>query len=499
MNAFAALALKMATQESNNERTTNGGLAYKTTRNANLDLFGKSGEIGYPSFLEDFKLAFKEDSQLALRNLLHTRDIRGGKGVRNTFQKGLYWLSINHPDTILKSDLLEKTVEVGYWKDLYQLVEKHDVGIEIKKRVINLIARGLDDPDCNSLAAKWLPLKGPVASMLRSYLRLTPKELRQKVVALRTEVTERLICENRWGDVVYQHVPSRCMHLLNKAFRRHDEDRFTSFIEDVSSGVTTMNSGTLYPHQVSAPYAHYTRCDRQMSRTPIVINDVAEAQWKSLPNYLEGKTKGILPVVDLSGSMDAPVDRTANPPSYAHLAITLGAYISERTQGPFKDLVLTFADKPAFVDLTKTTTLASRLVEINKGRVGYSTNIEGVFNLLLSMITGQDLSQDQLPESLIFLSDTQSNFTSSDRHIYKLCQDKFKAIGYTAPKLIFWVLNAAKNNNVPVEFDSSGAALVSGFSSSTLKGILTDLEQYTPENVMLSVLSDSRYTLKYWG
>ena len=497
MNTFAASALKTATAQQNQTRTTNGAPAFKSTRNANLDLFGKSGEISYPDFLADYQKALAEDGVLALRNLLHLRDIRGGKGVRNTFQSGLLWLAQNKPSLILQSNLLVKTTEMGYWKDLFGLVEDSTVGLNIKQRVILTIARGLEDEATKSLVAKWLPLKGPVASMLRSYLKLTPKQLRHKIVPLRSQVTERFMCERRWSEITYQHVPSRCMHLNHKAFRIHDTERFTTFMEKASAGEVKVNSGTLYPHEITEAYASVTECDRYgyLYKSPKTeLNTVAEAQWKNLPNWLEGKTNAILPVVDLSGSMNT----SAGKWSYAHIAITLAAYISERTEGPFKNLVTTFADQPAFVNLQSCNTLLERLVAINSGRVGYSTNIEGTFNLILQHAITNAVPQHDMPEALLFLSDTQSNFTSRHRTVYQACREKFIAAGYEPPKLLFWVLNATGVSNVPVEFDTSGAALVSGFSPSVMKGLLTDLEQYTPENVMLATLNDARYSLTYY-
>lgn len=499
MNTFTASAQKRAQAIQSTARTTNGAKAYSTTGNDNLNLFGKSGEINYPNFIADFSKALAEDQHLALRNLLHTRDIRGGKGVRNTFQKGLVWLAKNHTQILTRSNLLSRTPEVGYWKDLFVLVEDKDVSLEVKKLVIRIIAEALSDKDKQQLVAKWLPLKGPVAAMLRGYLKLDAKGLRKLIVPLRAGTTERAMCENRWNEIVYSYVPSRCMFLNKNSFRKHDEERFNSFMDKAVKGEVKVNSSTLYPHEVTAPYMFATCCDRQHyyrnKNLSSVIDNVAEAQWKNLPNLLEGKTQGILPVVDLSGSMNSPA---SNKYSYSHIAISLAAYISERTEGPFKDLVTTFADKPAFVDLSKCTTLLSRLDTINSGRVGYSTNVEGVFNLILSHAISNKIPQEDMPEMLLFLSDTQSNFTSSDRTIYKLCQDKYRKAGYEAPKLIFWVLNATGISNVPVQMDSNGAALVSGFSPSVMNGILSNIEQYTPMNVMLETLNNSRYTLEFY-
>lgn len=53
-----------------------------------------------------------------------------------------------------------------------------------------------------------------------------------------------------------------------------------------------------------------------------------------------------------------------------------------------------------------------------------------------------------------------------------------------------------ENGNTPVKFDKNGTALVSGFSPSVMKSVLAnDLEDYTPYNVMLKTLMNSRYDL----
>lgn len=497
MNQFAASALKTATKQANKTTTTNGMKAFNATLNYNLDFFGKSGELKYPDALADFQLAYGEDPQLALRNLLQTRDIRGGKGVRNTVQEILTWLATTHTSVVTGSNLLEKIIEVGYWKDLFQLVDNTSVPLVVKQRVIAQVARSLEDVAQQGLVAKWLPLKGSVPSMLRSYLKLTPKQLRQKVVELRKEVTERKMCEKRWVDIEYSHVPSICMKRNKNSFFNNDLDRFTSFLESVNKGEVKLNASTLYPHDVTIPYRSATMVDSYRRRTSITEDALAEAQWKNLPNWLEGKKQGILPVVDLSGSMNTPIG-IGSSMTYAHIAVTLAAYISERTEGPFRDLITTFADSPAFVNLQGSTSLLDRIQRINRGRVGYSTNIHGTFKLLLDHAVANKVPQEDMPEMLLFLSDTQFNYSENEKRAYKLCRQMFKDAGYEAPKLIFWVLNAAGNSNVPVKFDDKDSALVSGFSPSILKGLLTDLEKYTPLNVMLETLNDPRYTVTYY-
>jgi hypothetical protein len=57
---------------------------------------------------------------------------------------------------------------------------------------------------------------------------------------------------------------------------------------------------------------------------------------------------------------------------------------------------------------------------------------------------------------------------------------------------VFWNLNAA--DNVPVKFNAKGVALVSGFSPSIVKSVLSaDLEDFTPEQIMLKTIMSERY------
>ena len=78
VNQFVAAAKN----QSNKTVTENKAPAFKSTLDTNLDFFAKSGNINFP-VLSVFKQAFAEDRDLAIRNLLHMRDVRNGKGIRD--------------------------------------------------------------------------------------------------------------------------------------------------------------------------------------------------------------------------------------------------------------------------------------------------------------------------------------------------------------------------------------------------------------------------------
>jgi hypothetical protein len=59
--------------------------------------------------------------------------------------------------------------------------------------------------------------------------------------------------------------------------------------------------------------------------------------------------------------------------------------------------------------------------------------------------------------------------------------------GYEVPQVVFWNVNAAEKQS-PVTEHTSGAALVSGFSPSIMKSILSRSPQATPVEVMMETL-----------
>jgi len=76
----------------------------------------------------------------------------------------------------------------------------------------------------------------------------------------------------------------------------------------------------------------------------------------------------------------------------------------------------------------------------------------------------------------------------------KMIERKFSEAGYDLPKIVFWNLNAY--DNVPVKYDTSGVALISGFSPAIMKSILTcNAEDFTPESVMRKAVMIPRYDI----
>ncbi len=59
------------------------------------------------------------------------------------------------------------------------------------------------------------------------------------------------------------------------------------------------------------------------------------------------------------------------------------------------------------------------------------------------------------------------------------------------PEIVYWNIQS-RHDNVPTRFDELGTALVSGFSPSIMKNILS-CQDMTPYNMMMETIGSTRY------
>lgn len=453
--------------------TTNGMKARVSSKDYVLDLFYAIGASRGKDILPTFFKAYNEDKELALRVVMWSRDIRGGSGERQ-----LYLDIISGLEKIGEIEsakiLLNKVPELGRFKDLLLPLEN----TELKHHAFSILASALEQK--NGLAAKWTPRQGKLANELRKFLNKTfdlnysPKEYRQKLVEL-SKTVEQDVSAGNWHKVVYSHVPSKAMNKLNRAFKKHDEDRFDEYKSNLVKGTEKVNVGTLYPYDVLN-----NRYNDEV---------LAEQQWLALPNYI-GEQK-ILPMVDVSGSMEASI---AKGISAMDVAVSLGLYIATKSSGPLKNTLLSFTNKPQLIVLPEKDSLHNKINLIER-HCGYSTNINQAYEELLSFANKNQVPQDDMPDFILMLSDMQfdsSSIEGKSVSALKMIKQKYKQYNYEMPKLVFWNLNS--HSNVPAKSDSENVALVSGFSPSIVKSVLA-ATNFNPRDVMLDTIMVERYDL----
>jgi hypothetical protein len=336
----------------------------------------------------------------------------------------------------------------------------------------------------NGLAAKWTPRKGKIAAEVRAFFGMTPKQYRKSLVAM-TKVVETQMCANDWDNINFSHVPSVAARNYKKAFNRHSP-AFAEYVAKLVSGDKTVkvNADAIYPHDVLKGIAHaYTSFDK-------TEKDHVKAQWDALPNYVGDAS--ILPIVDVSGSMTTSVGGSGAT-RCIDVAVGLGLYLADKNKGAFKDTFLTFSDKPQLVTLKGD--ILQKLDQMVKSNWEMSTNLHAAMSKILDVAVKGSVPASDMPKMLLILSDMQFNQCARyDDSAMEMIERKFEAAGYTVPQIVFWNLNAS--DNVPVKSDKSGAALVSGFSPSIMKALLSaDLDAFTPEGIMLKTVMVPRYDI----
>lgn len=461
-------------------RTLNGMKAFKDTSNALVDLFFKAGAMRGQDIVPFFVAAYVEDKYLAARIALWMRDIRGGAGERQLFRDILNYLEVHDPE--LCETLLPKIQEIGRFDDYFSFKTRF-----MLNKGFYFVAKALTEG--NKLAGKWSPRKKSsrksekdlIAYRFRKYLGMKDDTEYRKFLVGNTEVIESLLCSKRWGEINYSQAPSLAHIRYRKTFFKHDSERYTAYAASLVKNEENVkiNAGAIYPYDVIKGY-------NKLSDFNKTEKDIICEQWKALPNYV-GEAS-ILPMVDVSGSMCCPISGNLTA---MDVAVSLGLYLSDKNHGAFKDLFLTFSSNANLVKLRGN--IIEKYEQMITSEWGMTTDLHKAFEKILTVAQSGKVSQEEMPKILLILSDMQFNMgIQFDDSAIEMIRRKYSNAGYEMPKIVFWNLNA--HDNVPVKFLENGVALVSGFSPSIMKSILkADMKEFSPYNIMLNTIMDSRY------
>jgi hypothetical protein len=448
-------------------RTTNGMTALDKTGSKVLDVFFNIGSArNNPNIVSEFMSAYGADKLLTTKCLFWARDVRGGAGERKVFRDVLQTLERTDATTLFKN--MHLVPVYGRFDDLLVFT-----GV-CKNMAFSVIRKALME-DQNGLCAKWMPRKGPIANDLRNFLKLSPKAYRKLLVNLSNTVEQKM-CAKEFDNINYEQVPSVAASRYQEAFGRNDPKGYGAYKEALKAGTAKINASVVFPHDVTRGLKNGDP-------------DVANAQWKALPNYV-GDRK-VLPVSDVSGSMCCTASGSVQ---CMDVSIALGLYLAEKNTGAFKDVICTFHSTPELI--TVEGDLATKFAQLQQANWGGSTNIQATFELILNLAKKNNSPQEDMPEIVVILSDMQFNQASGD-HFNESALDmikrKYAEAGYKCPGLVFWNLNGEYGNS-PSSKEEQGVVMVSGFSPTIMKAVLAcDFDKISPEAMMLEVLMSDRY------
>lgn len=477
-------AITAIQREMNLTSTDNGALSHASTLDACLDLFGKLSACRKDTgmAIRLFRNAYRDNPELALRILFYTRDVRGGQGERAVFRSVIEDLAQHDAAVVIR--LIPLFAEYGRWDDLMCLdgTPVWDSVLDLVRTQLLADVQALENGEPVSLMAKWLPSANAsshrtvrLARAIVSHLGWNERQYRKTLVSLRTQlrIIEHAMCSGDWSSIDYSHVPAKAMNMYRHAFTRRDTKRFQEYLASVASGEAKINSGTLYPYDLVRPYLLNSGNTDQ----------VLDLQWDALPNYCDRPFNGLV-VADVSGSM------TFNGGLPLAVSISLAMYIAERnTCDAFRNTFLTFSEQPQLCQITGAT-LGQRVANLSQADWGMNTDLQSVFDTVLSAAQRHQVPQDEMPEKLIIVSDMQFDSAMSNVTNYQAIQRKYAEAGYQAPQVVFWNVNA--RSDVPFTIHETGAVLVSGCSPAILRSVLNG-ELLTAQDVLQDAVYCDRY------
>ena len=501
MNTFARALNNQATYK----LTENGAVAKNTTGSALYDLFAFGA--AYRQRPENdcvllFKNAYMKNPIYALKCLFYIRDIRGGQGERRFFRTCLKWLANYDKNAVIRN--LDQIAEYGRWDDLYTLVDTDCEGEALyafgKQLALDYKSKG-----AVSLAGKWAASENASSATTKRYGRLTAHAMgltsRQYRVVLSTlreriRVLERLMSSNRWNEIEFDKIPSRAGIIYKNAFARRDiiKMRYEQFAKNEN---TKVNAGALYPYDVVAKAIklmgsdHYYGWNSSTISTNTVYRLMINTYWENLTDYFHGMSLNALVVCDTSGSMTskngsvAPID----------VAVSLALYAAERNKGPFANTYISFS-RNAHLIKTDGVDFCDKVDRIVRANLCENTNLESVFSLVLSTALAHRIPQNEIPESLVIISDMevdamQGRYRQNGGAYIQTFMDSIRMrwanYNYKLPKLILWNVNARNNTVLDAGPDVS---CVSGCSPVIFEMVMSGKTGY---DLMMEKLNSARY------
>lgn len=502
--------------------TDNGALVYETSGsnlvdfNLNISAMRSKSEDEIAS---DFRQAFLDNKELAVRYLFFAGDIREGLGERHVFNSIMKNLAQNEPE--IAKAVLEFIPEYGRWDEVVNLLNT-----PIRKDVVKLIStqlsKDIDAASKNepvSLCAKWMPSLQASNSTVRKNALILCDELGMKKsdyrhmlsdLRNRLNIIEKALAEKDVEklDAMQESLSSKQNYKYKDALMRLMPEQRTEYFNKVLRGEANYNADVLEPHEI------YYRYHNQGGYGRSVKEDMGyEIMWKQLPNKVE-PGKEVLVVRDGSGSMTVGL-RGTNRGTVLDVASALTVYFSEHATGQFHNKFITFSSRPEIVNLDGCDTLADKISKLDHYDDCSNTNLEKTFMLILDTAIKNKMSQEEMPENILIISDMQFDAASHSRYsdtpkwdetLFDTIRSKFEAAGYKIPGLIFWNVNQEKTA-VPEIKNELGLVLLGGYSKNNIdmicknefiQEVVTEQGEVkkivkSPEQILTEKLMSERY------
>lgn len=504
------------------KQTENGAEAFNTTTDACLDLFSTIGSLRKRTdsdIQNKITKAWAKNALLTLKILFYARDIQQGLGERRVFKVGLEWLANLHPDDIIIN--IPNIANYGRYDDLYCLV-----GTPAEKPMFDYLHKTFELDLDNmakgkpvTLLGKWLKSVNTSSKESNKLGKMTAhyffKEKNAEVIYRKSlsslrkylNIVENQMSKREWEAINFNKIPGGAMKKYTAAFYRHQEERFTDYIDAVKEGKTVTVSGkeveakintkNLYPYEILERYCGeqnfclgafsddyksyiygYHKADVSKPKPEL------EVMWNNLKDWIQGTESNTIVVADTSGSM------IGRPLA---VSVSLGIYFAEKNTGEFHNKFMTFSSEPSWISLDDSMNLLEKIKQVPD--ICDNTDLEAAFDLILKVGIDKHLSQDEMPQSLIIITDMEFDSATQQNAerltFYDHMKHNYELNGYQLPNVVFWNADS-RQDTYHTQSSTPYIRMVSGSATSVFKS-LVEGKSWTPYEFMLEVITSERY------
>jgi hypothetical protein len=500
----------------------------------------------------------------------HCRECHGdGKGERDAFFYMFFEIASHYPSEMIS--ILDLIPLYGCWKDYQKMIEFAHVQYnfpEIRDKILDIYVEQLhkdvetlDTVAPCSLCAKYFPKEGNAldkkykitVKIARMYFDNVRSDSASMLKRLRIEVLtplnrdkirliEEMMCNQKWTNIDFARVPSRCMKNNKNAFLNLDKkgknvrnegdvmreackDNLRQYLSKVVRGEAKINGKQLFLHELVAEHigsgwANYSEIASEESR------QINQLQWDTqYKHYKEMAENGsglerCMVLSDFSGSMSGTPIQVAG---------ALGIMISSVLPEPWRNKFISFNTNPQLLEIPDST-LADKMEYVLNSPWGGGTDFLAAIQLILDVGIKNQLSANDMPNKLIVISDMQfdsaesslvcrgshnndyqvfnrfgSNFSGkpsmSDPTTHHEIRHAFYKAGmqvcgspWTPPMIVYW--NVRDTGGFQVQSNTPNTQMLSGFSLSLLKlvldnGDLSSVKPPTPYETFLEAVRDN--------
>ena len=266
--------------------------------------------------------------------------------------------------------------------------------------------------------------------------------------------------------------------------------------ELLSAQVSKLKGKQLFPHEIVNAFQRTATSELEGQVLQMQWNDIRENVKSAMSKVREAEESGkaidlgnLVAIADVSGSM------TGTP---MLVSIALSILVSELAAPEFADRILTFSETPTWVKFGPNLSLKQKITTTADAPWGFSTDFEKAMDLILETAVNAKLSPSAIPDLIVF-SDMQFDEanrtgnawdTAHERLVQKYADAGRKVCGepWSPPHITFWNLRG-DTTGFPAQADTEGVTMLSGFSPSLLKLILSG-ENLQDEEVITEVIDE---------